>query len=146
MNGSVNAAVMYDGILLSRKKMKDILIHAIPPVTKVQTAYEDTELMLDHPCLTLRPRGLQPARLLCPGKNTRVGCHALLQGIFPTQGLTPRPESPASQANSLPLAPLGKPTRGSENSQIHEDRKQNGDEAGDGELLFNWGQSFRFAR
>ena len=32
--------------------------------------------------------------LLCPwdspGKNTGVGCHALLQGIFPTQGLTPR--------------------------------------------------------
>ena len=24
-----------------------------------------------------------------PGKNTRVGCHALLQGIFPTQGLNP---------------------------------------------------------
>ena len=24
-----------------------------------------------------------------PGKNTRVGCHALLQGIFPTQGLKP---------------------------------------------------------
>ena len=21
-----------------------------------------------------------------PGRNTRVGCHALLQGIFPTQG------------------------------------------------------------
>ena len=34
--------------------------------------------------------GLQPARLLCswdsPGKNTRVGCHVLLQGIFLTQG------------------------------------------------------------
>ena len=33
---------------------------------------------------------LWPARLLCPwnflGKSTRVGCHALLQGIFPTQG------------------------------------------------------------
>ena len=32
-----------------------------------------------------------PTRLLCPwnfpGKNTRVGCHALLQGIFLTQGL-----------------------------------------------------------
>ena len=32
-----------------------------------------------------------PARLLCPwdslGKNTEVGCHALLHGIFPTQGL-----------------------------------------------------------
>ena len=29
-------------------------------------------------------------KLLCPwdspGKNIRVGCHALLQGIFPTQG------------------------------------------------------------
>ena len=24
-----------------------------------------------------------------PGKNTRVGCHAVLQGIFPTQGLNP---------------------------------------------------------
>ena len=39
---------------------------------------------------SLRPCGLQPARLLCPwdspGKNTGVGCHALLQGIFPTQG------------------------------------------------------------
>ena len=34
--------------------------------------------------------GLQPARLLCPwnslGKNTGVGSHFLLQGIFPTQG------------------------------------------------------------
>ena len=39
----------------------------------------------------LRLHGLYPARLLCPwnlpGKNTGVGCHALLQGIFPTQGL-----------------------------------------------------------
>ena len=44
-----------------------------------------------HP--TLRPHGLQPTRLLCPwvflGKNTRVGCHFLLQGIFPTQGSNP---------------------------------------------------------
>ena len=24
-----------------------------------------------------------------PGKNAKVGCHALLQGIFPTQGLNP---------------------------------------------------------
>ena len=39
---------------------------------------------------SLRPRGLQPTRLLCPwdspGKNTGVGCHFLLQGIFLTQG------------------------------------------------------------
>ena len=39
---------------------------------------------------SLQPHGLEPAKLLCPwdspGKNTGVGCHALLQGIFPTQG------------------------------------------------------------
>ena len=38
-----------------------------------------------------QPHGLQPTRLLCPwdfpGKNTGVGSHLLLQGIFPTQGL-----------------------------------------------------------
>ena len=42
---------------------------------------------------SLRPHGLESARLLgpwsYPGKNTGVGCHALLQGIFPTQGLNP---------------------------------------------------------
>ena len=36
------------------------------------------------------PRGLQPPRLLCawdsPGKKAGVGCHALLQGVFPTEG------------------------------------------------------------
>ena len=36
-----------------------------------------------------------------PGKNTGVGCHALLQGIFPTQELI-EPGSPALQADSLP--------------------------------------------
>ena len=40
---------------------------------------------------SLPPHGPWPARLLCPwdspGKSTGVGCHALLQGIFPTQGL-----------------------------------------------------------
>ena len=37
----------------------------------------------------LRPHGLYPARLLCPwdfpGKDTGVGCHVLLQGIFPAR-------------------------------------------------------------
>ena len=41
----------------------------------------------------LLPHGLQPTRLLCPwdspGQNTGMGCHFLLQGIFPTQGLNP---------------------------------------------------------
>ena len=39
----------------------------------------------------MQPHGLQSPRLLCwwdfPGKSTGVGCHFLLQGIFPTQGL-----------------------------------------------------------
>ena len=43
--------------------------------------------------VSLQPHGLQPTRLLCPwdslGKNTGVGCHSLLQGIFLTQGLNP---------------------------------------------------------
>ena len=38
---------------------------------------------------SLWPRGLWPTSLLCPwgfpGKNTGVGCHALLQGFFLTQ-------------------------------------------------------------
>ena len=42
---------------------------------------------------SLRPHGLQPTRLLCPWdfprKDTGVGCHFLLQGIFPTQGSNP---------------------------------------------------------
>ena len=37
--------------------------------------------------------GLWSVRTLCPwdspGKNTRVGCHALFQGIFPTHRLNP---------------------------------------------------------
>ena len=37
------------------------------------------------------------------GKNTGVGCHFLLQGIFPTQGS--KPGSPALQADSLPSEP-----------------------------------------
>ena len=48
---------------------------------------------------SLQPYGLQSARLFCPwnfpGKNTRMGCHALLQGIFLTQGWNPHLTSPA---------------------------------------------------
>ena len=41
-----------------------------------------------------------------PGKNTRMDCHALLQGIFPTQGSNPRLLYLLYwQAGSLPLAP-----------------------------------------
>ena len=41
----------------------------------------------------LQPHGLWPTRLLCPwdfpGKNTRVGCHFLLQGMKPCWSLNP---------------------------------------------------------
>ena len=62
----------------------------------------------------LQPHGLQPTRLLCPwdspGKNPRVGCHALFQGIFPTQGVNPCLLCLLHwQSGSLPLASPVKP-------------------------------------
>ena len=55
-----------------------------------------------------------PARMLCPwdspGKNSGVGCHALFQGIFLTQGSIPLLLCLLHwQMNSLPLDPPGKP-------------------------------------
>ena len=44
-----------------------------------------------------------------PGKNTSMGCHALLQGIFPPQGSNPGLLA-ALQADSLPPGLPGKPT------------------------------------
>ena len=42
-----------------------------------------------------------------PGKNTRVGCHFLLQGILPTQGSNPHLLCLLCwQVGSLPLAPI----------------------------------------
>ena len=60
---------------------------------------------------SLQPHGLQPTRLLCPrnfpGKNTGVGCHAFLQGIFLTQGSNPHLLLLLHwQADSLPLSHL----------------------------------------
>ena len=63
---------------------------------------------------SLGPHGLQPARLLYPqsfpGKNTGVGCHFLLQGIFPTQGSNLHLLCLLHwQVDSLPLSHLGSP-------------------------------------
>ena len=68
-------------------------------------------------CLTLQPRELQSARVLYPwdfpGKNTGVGGHALLQGIFPTQGSNPHLLGLLHwQAGSLPLTPPEKAIHG----------------------------------
>ena len=55
---------------------------------------------------------LKPARLFCPwgspGKNTGVGCHALLQGIFPTQRSNP---GLSHCRDSLLSEPPGKPKK-----------------------------------
>ena len=63
---------------------------------------------------SVQPYRLWPARLLCPwnspSKNTGVGCHSLLQGVFPTQGTNPCLLClPHWQAGSSPLVPPGKP-------------------------------------
>jgi len=55
----------------------------------------------------LETYGLQPTRLLCPwnfpGKNTGVGCHFLLQGIFS--------ESPPLAGGFFATEPPGKPIK-----------------------------------
>ena len=63
---------------------------------------------------SLQCYGLQNVRLFCPwdfpGKNTGVGYHARLQGIFPIQGLNLCLLGLLHwQAGSLLLAPPGKP-------------------------------------
>ena len=85
----------------TRRNLKD---HFIPSTTRLQTPFffyfrifPRTLLMCVFSCSvvsnSLQPYGLWPNRLLCPrdspGKNTEVSCHALLQGIFPTQGSNP---------------------------------------------------------
>ena len=60
---------------------------------------------------SLRPNTVAPQTPLSMGffnKNTGVGCHALLKGIFPTQGLSPHLLH--WQAGSFPLVPPGKPS------------------------------------
>ena len=51
-----------------------------------------------------------------PGRITGVGCHFLLQGIFP-------PGSPALQADALPSEPPGKPVRSTEILNRHKENK-----------------------
>ena len=52
-----------------------------------EVTQQQQQQLLSHVQLFVTP-GLQPTRVLCPWdspcKNTRMGCHSLLQGIFPT--------------------------------------------------------------
>ena len=62
---------------------------------------------------SFQPCGLHPARLLCPwdipGKDTGLGCHFFLQGMFQTQRLNLCPLH--RQMNFLPLSYLEIPRR-----------------------------------
>ena len=74
-----------------------------------------TYILVAQSCLTLcDPMACSPigSSVLgdSSGKNTRVGCHALLQGIYPTQGSNLcLPCLLHWQVGSLPLVPPGKP-------------------------------------
>ena len=69
------------------------------------------------PSDSLRPPGLSPTRLLSPwdspDKNTGVGCHSLLQGIFQSQ----ESKQGKFQANSSPSEIPGKPKKRTRESQ-----------------------------
>ena len=78
-------------------------------------------MMVPHTCVlgrsvmsdSVRPHGPQPARLLypwaSPGKNTGVGCRALLQGTFPTEGWERSLAPPALAGKLFPTRATRKP-------------------------------------
>ena len=69
--------------------------HYIPHIYNISYVYIYTHsVLLAQSCPTLcDPTDCSPPCLLSPwsspGKNTGVGYHLLLQGIYPTQGLNP---------------------------------------------------------
>ena len=69
--------------------------------------------LLSHVQLFASPWTTITPRLLCPwgypGKNPGVGCHFLLQGIFPTQASNPCLMAPALTGGLSTTEPPGKP-------------------------------------
>ena len=67
--------------------------------------------LLLSPVQLFGPPGIVACQAFClwnsPGKNTEVGSHSLLQGIFLTRRI--KPGSPTLQADSLPSKPPEKP-------------------------------------
>ena len=87
----------YNGIF-SAFKRKEILTHAPTSMKLEDIMWSEIteEQSVSHSVVSnsLQPQDCSPApRLLgpwdFPGKNTGVGCHFLLQGIFPTQEWNP---------------------------------------------------------
>ena len=82
----------------SPKDLSDPGIKSRPPILQADSLPSESPRKSIYFCFlvtlvmsnSVQPCRLQPARLLCPwdslGKSSRVGCHALLQEILPTQG------------------------------------------------------------
>ena len=87
-----------------------LLIACARSISQLRPLYRVCLLSCSVVSDSLQPYGLLSAKLLCPwdfqGKNTGVGCHALPQGLFPTQGWIVHLLCLLHwQASSLPLAP-----------------------------------------
>ena len=90
-------------------------VHGVPKSWAQLSKHSTAQHIHLYMCVcSVQPHGLYPARLLCPwvfpGKNSGVGCHFLLQGIFLTQGSNPNLLCLLHcQAHSLLLSHQGSP-------------------------------------
>ena len=115
-----DATLVFPGVLYNMKYMH---IVSFSNLRSSETYMPPRFWMWDYglPCMcaqsavssSLWTQGQQPTKLCCPcrfpGKNTGVGCHSLLQGIFLTQGLTKSPASPAMAGEFFTVEPPGNP-------------------------------------
>ena len=81
--GSVLTSAYGRGVMADDERQRDSAGTLVPNIPSVMEVLSQSN--------SLRPHGPQPTRLPCPwsspGKNSRVGGHFLLQGIFLMQGL-----------------------------------------------------------
>ena len=79
----------------SRWDAKECVLYWMELDTKTQLSWIESAkwvLVLSHIWFFVIPRTVAhqaPLSMESPGKNSGVGCHSLLQGIFPTQGSNP---------------------------------------------------------
>ena len=83
------------GLVESPERNKLIApVHQVCLIYNIITSQHPVLCCVTQPCLTLcDPKNCSPPGSSVhgdsPGKNTGVGCYALLQGVFPTQGSNP---------------------------------------------------------